>query len=175
MRYLDLDIHAADVPPGSPPWLLPAPEVTFIVASKSDPPPLQLQLDLEHVATVTSSITATHCLYTDGSLQSDVAAGCVVSPDLEPSPGGWVGRRLRDHSSSTLCELYAILDAVSLICQREVNSAIICASKPALQSLSAVQPTHPRVVQHILSLLSLMNARKLCVKFLWAPSHVGLS
>ncbi len=138
-------------------------------------PPLQLQLALEHVATVTASITAPHRLYTDGSLQSDGAAGCAVfSPDLEPPPGGWVGRRLHDHSSSTLCELYAILDAVSLVCQRGVNAVIICDSKPALQSLSAVHPTHPQVVQQILSFLSLMNARKLQIKFLWVPPHVGL-
>ncbi len=169
MRSLDLDIPAVDVPPGPPPMLLPTQEVSLTPASKSEPPPLQLQLALEHVATVTSSITAPHCLYTDGSLQSDGAAGCAVfSPDLEPPPGGWVGRRLRDHCSSTLCELYALLDAVSLVCQRGVNAAIICDSKPAIQSLSAVQPTHP---QQILSFLCLMNAR---VKFVWVPSHLGL-
>ncbi len=88
--------------------------------------------------------------------------------------GDWVGRRFCDYSSSALCELYAILDAVSLVCQSEVNAAIICDSKPALQSLSAVQPTHPLVVQQILSYVSLMNARNLCVKFLWVSSHVGL-
>ncbi len=93
---------------------------------------------------------------------------------MEPPPGGWVGRRLREHSSSTLCELYALLDTVNLVCQREVNAAIICDSKPAIQSLSAVQPTHPQVVQQILSFLSLMNARKVCVKFVWVTSHVGL-
>ncbi len=81
---------------------------------------------------------------------------------------------LRDHSSSTLCELYALLDAVSLVCQRGVNTAIICDSKPAIQSLSAVQPTHHQVVQQILYFISLMNARKICVKFVWVPSHVGL-
>ncbi len=170
LRNRDLDLPAADVPPGLPPWLLPTPEVSLTPTSKSDLPPLQLQL-----ATVTASITAPHRLYTDGSLQSDGAAGCAVfTPDLEPPPGGWVGRRLHDHSSSTLCELYAVLDAVSLVCQRGVNAAIICDSKPALQSLSAVHPSHPQVVQQILSFLSLVNARKLHVKFLWVPSHVGL-
>ncbi len=83
-------------------------------------------------------------------------------------------RRLRDHSSSTLCELCAIIDAVSLVCQRGVNVAIISESKPDLQFLSSVQPTHPQVVQLILSFLSLMNARRMCVKFVWVPSHVGL-
>ncbi len=170
LRNLDLDIPAADVPPGPPPWLLPTPEVSLTPTSKSDLAPLQLQLALEHVATVTFSITAPHRLYTIGSLQSDGATGCAVF--LEPPPGGWVGHRLHDHSSSTLCELYAILDAVSLVCQRGVNAVIICDSKPALQSLSAVHPTHPQVVQQILSFLSLMNARKLHVKFLWVSSHV---
>ncbi len=121
-------------------------------ASKSDPPPQQLQLALEHEATVMSSIVASHCLYIDGSLQSDGAAGCAVfSPDLEPPSGGWVGRRLHDHTSFTLCELYAILAAVSLVCQRGVNAAIICDSKPALLSVSTVHPTHPQVVLQILS------------------------
>ncbi len=164
--HLDLDLPAADVPPGLPPWLLPTPKVSLTPTAKSDLPPLQLQLALEHVATVTASITAPHQLYTDGSLQSDGAAGCAVfSPDLGPPPGGWVGRRLYDHSSSTLCELYAILDAVSLVCQSEVNDVIICDSKPAHQSLFAVHPTHAQVVQQILSFLSLMNVRKLHVKF----------
>ena len=95
------------------------PEVSYTHTSKSDLPPLQLQLALEHLATVMFSITAPHRLYTDGSLQVDGAAGgAVILPDLEPPPGGWVGRRLRDHPSSTLCKLYAILDAVSVMCQR---------------------------------------------------------
>ncbi len=55
------------------------------------------------------------------------------------------------HSSSMFCELYAILDAVSLVCQRGVNAVVICDSKPALQSLSAARPTHLIVVQQILS------------------------
>ncbi len=93
---------------------------------------------------------------------------------MEHRPGNWGGRLLHDHSSSTLCELYAILDAVSIVCHRRVNAVVICDSKPALQSLYAVHPTHPQVVRQILSFLYLMNARKLHVKFLWVPSHVGL-
>ena len=176
LRSLGLEVPVADVHPGPPPWLLPTPLVSFTPTTKTDLPPLQLQLALEHVATVTSSIPDPHRLYTDGSLQSDGAAGAAVfSPDLEPPTEGWVGRRLHDHSSSTLCELYAILDAVSLVCQKGVNAVIVCDSKPALLSLSALHPTHPLVVQQILSLLALTTARHLCVHFTWVPSHVGLS
>ena len=98
----------------------------------------------------------------------------VNSPDLEPPQGHWVGRRLRDHSSSTLCELHAILDAVSIICQRGVNAAIVCDSKPALQSLSSLKPSHFIIVKQILSFLSLLSQRQLTVKFVWVPSHIGL-
>ncbi len=155
--------------------MLPTPEVSFTPTSKSDLPLLRLQLALEHVATVTSSISAPHRFYTDGSLQSDGTVGAAIfSPDLEPPPAGWVGRHLRDHSSSTLCELYTILDAVSLVCQKGVNAAIICDSKPALHSLSSSKPTHPIVVQQILSLLALMSTCNIYVKFIWVPSHVGL-
>ena len=175
LRSLDLHVPAADIPPGPPPWKLPSPVVSFTPTGKCDPPPLQLQLALEHVALVTSSFPASHRLYTDGSLQSDGAAGgAVFSPDLPPPPGGWVGRRLRDHSSSTLCELHAILDAISLVSRRGVSAVIICDSKPALQSLSAVHPTHVLVVQQILSFLSLFSSRNLSVRFVWIPSHVGL-
>ena len=87
---------------------------------------------------------------------------------------GTTVRRLRDHSSSTLCELYAILDAVSLTCQKGVNAVIICDSKPALQSLSSIQPTHSTVVQRILSCMALLSHRNLTIHFVWVPSHVGL-
>ncbi len=72
-------------------------------------------------------------------------------------------------------ELYAILDAISLVCQRGVNVVIICDSKPAIQSLSAVHPTHLQVVLQNLYFLPLMNAHKLHINFFLVPSHVGLS
>ncbi len=50
LRNHDLDLPAADVTPGQPLWLLPTPEVSLIPTSKSDLPPLQLQLAVEHVA-----------------------------------------------------------------------------------------------------------------------------
>lgn len=64
---------------------------------------------------------------------------------------GWVDRGLSDHSIFTSSELCAILDAVSLVCQRGVNSVIICNSNPALQSISAVKHTQTLVVQQSLS------------------------
>ncbi|KAK3883314.1 hypothetical protein Pcinc_012350 [Petrolisthes cinctipes] len=68
--------------------MLPTPDVSFTPTSKSELPSLQRQLTPEHVETVTSSITASHCLYTDGFLQVDgVAGGAVFSLDLEPPPG----------------------------------------------------------------------------------------
>ena len=51
---------------------------------------------------------------------------------------------------------------------------MVCDSKPALQSLSAVCPTHILVTQQILSLLSLGATQGLCIKFIWIPSHVGV-
>lgn len=62
-----------------------------------------------------------------------------------------VGLGLSDHSIFTSSELCAILDAVSLVCQRGVNSVIICNSNPALQSISAVKHTQTLVVQQSLS------------------------
>ena len=70
LRSLDMDVPVADVPPGPPPWLLPTPEVSYTPTSKSDLPSLQLQLALEHLATVTSAVASPCRIYTDGSLQS---------------------------------------------------------------------------------------------------------
>ncbi|KAK3893650.1 hypothetical protein Pcinc_002563 [Petrolisthes cinctipes] len=106
---LNIDIMVVDVPSVPPPWMLPTPDASFTPTSKSELPFLQQQLALEHIETVTSSITDPYCLYTDGSLQVDGAAGCAVfSPDMESPPAGWVGLRLCNHSSSTLCELYDV-------------------------------------------------------------------
>ena len=70
---------------------------------------------------------------------------------------------------------YAILDAVTVICQRGVNGVNVCDSKPGVQSLSSVQPTHYTVVHQILSFLSLVCHRNLIIKFVWVPSHVDLN
>ncbi len=58
LRNLNLDVPVADVPPGPPPWLLPEPKVSYTPTSKSDLPSLQLQMALQHVETVTSSVTS---------------------------------------------------------------------------------------------------------------------
>ena len=71
LSSVNLDILDADLMSGPPPWMLPMPEVSFTSISKSDLPSLQLQLALEHLATVMFSITAPNRLYTDGSLQVD--------------------------------------------------------------------------------------------------------
>ena len=80
LRSLNPDILEADIPPGPSPWMLLMPEVSYTPNSKSDLPSLQLQLALEHLATVIFPITAPHRLYTDASLQAD---GAVFSPDQD--------------------------------------------------------------------------------------------
>ncbi len=85
----------------------------------------------------------------------------------------WSGQQ-SDHSTSTLCELYPILDAVGFICQRGVNGAIICDSRSAQQSFFAVQLTQLRIVRQILSFLTFISACGLCVKYIWIYFHVDL-
>ena len=172
---LDIAVSEAEPFPGPPPWLIPTPKVSYTLVSTSVLPALQRQLALEAIATVTSADHALHQVYTDGSVQPDGTAGCAVfSPDLDPPPNGWVGRRLPDFSSSTYCELYGILHAVSLICQRGIKALVICDSKSALQALSSPRPCSAVVIR-ILSFLALMSQRALVVKFLWIPSHIGIS
>ncbi|MPC33906.1 hypothetical protein E2C01_027274 [Portunus trituberculatus] len=66
LRSVILDVLAADVLPGPSPWMLPTSEVSFTPTTKTDSPPaLQLQLALQHVATVTSSLQGSHRIYTD--------------------------------------------------------------------------------------------------------------
>ena len=172
---LNMDVPEAELFPGPPPWLLPTPQVSYTLVSTSVLPAIQRQLALAAIATMTSADPALPRVYTDGSVQPDGTAGCAVfSPDLDPPPGGWVGRRLPDCSSSTYCELYGILHAVSLICQRGTKALVICDSKSALQALSSPKPGSA-VVFRILSFLALMSQRALLLHFLWIPSHIDIS
>ena len=163
LRRLDMDVSEAEPFPGPPPWLIPIPTVSYTLVATSVLPALQRQLALEAIATMTSADRSLHQIYTDGSVQPDGTAGCAVfSSDFDPPPGGWVGRRLPDSSSSTYCELYGILHAVSLICQRGIKALVICDSKFALQSLSNPKPCSA-VVLRILSFLALMRQRALVI------------
>ena len=176
IRRLDIDVPEEDDVPGPPPWLQFSPEVCYTPTSKAALPVLQRQLALETIAALSSSVPEAHHVYTDGSVQADDRAGSAVfSPDTDPPPGGWVGRRLPDSSSSTFCELYGILDAVSLLSQRGLSGVVICDSKSALLALSSAKPTCRQVVLRILSFLALLQGRDLKVKFLWIPSHIGLA
>jgi len=176
LQRLALDVPVAEVDRGPPPWRILQPQVTFTPTSKADPPRLQKQLALEHIAAVSSSVSAALHLYVDGSLQPDGSAGCAIySPDMEPPEGGWVGHRLPNSSSSTYCELQGLLLSVCVLCQRQVNGIVMCDSQSALQAISSPQPTHRDVVHQILHQLVSANDNSLTVRFLWIPSHVGLA
>ncbi|MPC37265.1 hypothetical protein E2C01_030739 [Portunus trituberculatus] len=88
LRSLDLRVLVADIFQGPLSWKLPMPVISITPTAKSDPSSVQLQLAMEHVVQVSSSVTAPHCLYTDGLLKTDDAAlGAVFLPHL-PSPSG---------------------------------------------------------------------------------------
>ncbi|KAG0714003.1 hypothetical protein GWK47_014959 [Chionoecetes opilio] len=174
LQRLDINVPEAEALPGPPPWMIPTITVHYTPTSKSALPALQRQLALETKASISSSRPTLNHVYTDGSLQPDGTAGCAVfSPDVDPPPDGWVGRRLPVSASSTFCELYGILDAVSLLSQRGLNGLVICDSQSALQALSSPKPTC-HLVSRILSFLSLVRLRALQIIFLWIPSHVGI-
>ncbi|KAK7084013.1 hypothetical protein SK128_028444 [Halocaridina rubra] len=87
----------------------------------------------------------------------------------------WIGRRLPTSSSSTYCELNAILDAVTLLVRRRVNGVIICDSQSALQALSSPRPICGHAVGNILCRLAAAWDASLVVSFVWTPSHIGLT
>ncbi|MPC93904.1 hypothetical protein E2C01_089050 [Portunus trituberculatus] len=160
-----------EIVPRPPPWMLPIPHVCYTPTWKTAPPSLQRQLALETIA----SVQASHHLYTDGSLLSDGKAGSAVfSLDTDPPLGGWMGRKLPNSSSSTFCELYGVLDAVNLLCQRGFSGVVICDSKSALQAFSSSKPAYRSLVQRILSFLALMGEIGITVQFLWISSHIGI-
>ncbi len=147
---------------------MPRPEVSFTRTSRCDPPPLQLQLSLEHVAQLTSSIIAPHRHYSDGSLQLDEIAGRAVCwPDLS--------RLLVFEWTVGFVTTPALLCvSFCLICQKGVNVDVVCGSKPALRSLSVVKPLNLLIVRQIFPFITLVGARGLCVKFIWIRFHVIL-
>lgn len=100
----------------------------------------------------------------------------MFSPTMEsPMQDGWIGRRLPNSSSSTYCELHAILDAVTLLVQRRMNGVIICDSQSALHALSSPRPVCSHIVQDILCQLAYAHDASLVISFVWMPSHIGLA
>ena len=65
------------------------------------------------------------CTPTSPCSQMEELAVLSTTPILGPLLGGWFGCRLSGSASSTHCELYRILDAVSALCQRDHNSDVI--------------------------------------------------
>ncbi|XP_042889847.1 uncharacterized protein LOC122264841 [Penaeus japonicus] len=142
-----------------------------------DVPVAEKQLALEHIATLSSSIPAAHHIYVDGSVQRDGSAGCAIySPDVDQPEEGWVCHSYPNSSSSTYCELQALLLAVNFICQRRVNGAVMCDSQSALQAISSPQPaSHRSIIHQILQQLVTAQEHYLRIIFLWIPSHVGIA
>ena len=176
LQRLDLRVPMDEVDHGPPPWRISQPQVTFTPTSKTDPPPLQKQLALEHIRSVSSSVPAASHLYVDGSVQPDGSAGCAMySSDVDPPEGGWTGRRLPNFSSSTYCELQGLLLAVRFLCERHLHGVILCDSQPALQAISSPRSTHRYQVQQILHQLVSAHDSSLTIQFVWIPSHVGIS
>ncbi|MPC95374.1 hypothetical protein E2C01_090581 [Portunus trituberculatus] len=172
LHSLHISIDEAEVVRVSPPWRVPLPAVLFTETSKEEIPVLQKQRALETIAAVTSSIPTPHRIFTDGSLQPDGRSGSAAfSPDLDPAGGC---RRLPDGSSSTYWELQGVLDAVELLCQRRVNGLVICDSQSALQAITSLRPSFT-TARRIISLLAKTQDHSLVIKFIWIPSHIGLS
>ncbi len=69
-------------------------------------------------------------------------------------------------------------EILSRYCQPRLSKGSKCCHYlrfKACHSVPVCCSAHPpQVVHRILSFLSLMNARKICVKFVWVPSHMGL-
>ncbi|KAG0728461.1 hypothetical protein GWK47_032401 [Chionoecetes opilio] len=167
LRGLDITVPEEAAVPGLPPWRVPLPIVTFRPTSKDVSPLLQKQLPLETIAGVSTSVPAAPHIYVDGSVQADGSAACAMfSPNMDP-PGEdeWLGRRLPNSSSSIFSELHGILDAVTLLVQRQVNGVIVCDSQSALYSLSSPRPSCGRVVRDILCQLAIAHNASLVVFF----------
>ncbi|XP_037772401.1 uncharacterized protein LOC119568073 [Penaeus monodon] len=176
LRRLDINVPQEEVDHGPPPWQTTPVAVSYTPTCRRDLPCQQKQLALEAIDKVRSSIPASHTLYVDGSLQIDGTAGCAVySPTMEPPNEGWTGRRLRDWSSSTSCELHGLLDAVSLLLRTRSNGLVICDSQSALCALSSPKPEARSLVNNILRHLVTAIRHALVIHFLWIPSHVGVA
>ena len=61
------------------------------------------------------------------------------------------------------------------MCQRGLSGVVICDSQSALRAMSGTRSVLSTVVNRILSCLALGHDRSLNIKFVWVPSHIGLS
>ena len=80
-------------------------------------------------------------------------------------------------SSSTLCELHAIKEAVTYAVLNKRNTLIVCDSKSALEAINSLKPMHMGPVTTIRSQLYISENSldpKFRIRFAWIPSHIGV-
>ncbi|KAG0724042.1 hypothetical protein GWK47_000485 [Chionoecetes opilio] len=77
--------------------------------------------------------------------------------------------------TASYTQLQGLLLAGSLLCQRRLESVVMCDSQSALQVFSSPQPTHRCLVHQILLQLVAARDNSLTIRFLWIRSHVGIA
>ena len=147
---------------------------------KSDMAPYELKP--QYQAVIEENIEKegyTDQLYCDGSLSNETGrAGAAVTlmHDDQFHPQFDTMVRLQDWSSSTQAELMAILLALKHINRRRNNALIISDSISALQSLkNSKDVSNEKLVNEIKKKLRKIYLKDVKVKFIWVPSHVGIS
>ena len=175
------DILAQLTPPPPkavpPPWKKIPPDITFSPTGTKATTPKPLLLS--NVRETLDSILKTFDIppdiyYTDGSCSPtgrSAAAFVLFHQGLEVATHQ---RRLSNWSSSTACELEAILDALRHSKTNDSGrpSLVVTDSTSALASIQCITPNNP-TTSAIQCLLHDSQTTSHPIKFLWIPSHVG--
>lgn len=151
-----------------PPWTIPLPscDTSLTNSGKSEIPANMVNQDFLRLIHKNSNF---HPVYTDASKSINGVGAAIYSETFSAT------YKLPSATTILSAELFAILKAMKLIQENNIkHSIIITDSLGSINALRQIYCTHPLLLLIKKELGNLTN-RCFHIKFLWAPSHIGIS
>nr|XP_053628079.1 uncharacterized protein LOC128685529 [Cherax quadricarinatus] len=169
----------------TPPWKMCSFNITYLqvppkklIASNPFLKSLVRATAQEEISHLAGSNKLSQVIYTDGSKQesSGRAASALVATSLVKNNNKFVelGIRINNWASTLQTELFAILMALKLTYDTELDSIIITDSMSSLKVLDSYNDSNNMLIGEARYRYSKIRDEGINVQLLWIPSHIGL-
>ncbi|XP_069938136.1 uncharacterized protein [Cherax quadricarinatus] len=169
----------------TPPWKMRSFNITYLqvppkklIASNPFLKSLVRATAQEEIFRLAGSNKLSQVIYTDGSKQesSGRAASALVATSLVKNDNKFVelGIRINNWASTLQTELFAILMALKLTYDTELDSIIITDSMSSLKALGSYNDSNNMLIGEARYRYSKIRDKGINVQLLWIPSHIGL-
>ena len=178
---IDYNVFQGTTHAHTAPWNNDMLDITLPTSAqcKKDKLPSELKAQyLQVIHDLVDGDQTTELIYCDGSVDPNTGAAGAATAVMK---GGRIYSeydtqvRLHDWASSTHAELLALLIALKQVKNRSVNAIILSDSLSALQALSSRSPLYPELINNMRTHLLSIKNKRLSLRFVWIPSHVGIA